>query len=44
MTTLKLTRKGADQLIADWLNNNVLAIVTRDKHRNLSGLRVQTWL
>lgn len=44
MATLKLTRKGAEQLIADWLNNKVLAIEARDKHRNLSGLRVQTWL
>ena len=44
MAALKLNRKGAEQLISNWLNNDVLAIEARDKHRNLSGLRVKTWL
>jgi hypothetical protein len=40
----KMNRKGADQLVAEWLNNGVLTIDVSNKRTKLSGLRVLQWL
>ena len=40
----KMTRKVADKLVIDWLNNGVLTIDASDRKAKLKGLRVAQWL
>jgi hypothetical protein len=41
---VRLSRKAADQLIADWLNNGIVTIAVCDRKTKLAGLKVQRWL
>lgn len=41
---LRLTRKAAEQLIADWINNGVLALEVCNRKTKLTGLKVAQWI
>ena len=40
----RMSRKAADKLVADWLNNGVLTIEATNRKTKLTGLRVAQWL
>jgi RecA/RadA recombinase len=41
---LRIGRRAAEQLIADWINNGVLTIEVGNRKTKLSGLKVQQWI
>jgi hypothetical protein len=40
----RMSRKAADKLVIDWLNNGVLTIEASNRKTKLTGLRVAQWL
>ncbi|MBM3560398.1 MAG: hypothetical protein FJX53_11090, partial [Alphaproteobacteria bacterium] len=40
----RISRKAAQDLIADWMNNGVIGVDVADRKSKLSGLRVLQWL
>jgi hypothetical protein len=41
---LRIGRRAAEQLIADWINNGVLVVEVGNRKTKLTGLKVQQWI
>ena len=41
---LRISRRAAEKLIADWINNGVLVVEMGNRKTKLTGLRVQQWI
>jgi hypothetical protein len=41
---LRISRRAAEQLITDWINNGVLVVEVGNRKTKLTGLKVQQWI